>query len=73
MELFGYYFPPEILNWYCDDWINLVYKMMNTYYPLMNHECWNIGGSPRYVINNNMRYKYKTIASRDVKRAMRKL
>lgn len=25
-ELFGTFYPPEIRNWYCDDWITEVYK-----------------------------------------------
>jgi hypothetical protein len=54
MELFGYYFPPEIINWFCDNWINEVYKGINKFYPLDNHLCINIGGSPRYDINNEI-------------------
>jgi hypothetical protein len=26
MEIFGWFFPEEIINWCCDDWYNLVYK-----------------------------------------------
>jgi hypothetical protein len=52
MELFGYYFPPEIINWCCDDWINLVYRKMNRFFPLTKHFCDNIGGPPRYDVNN---------------------
>jgi hypothetical protein len=52
MELFEYYFPPEIINWFCDDWINEVYKGINHFFPLNNHLCNNIGGQPRYEINN---------------------
>ena len=33
MELFGFYFPEEIINWYCDDWINDVYKNINAFFP----------------------------------------
>lgn len=54
MELFGYYFPPEIINWFCDNWINEVYKGINKFYPLRNHLCINIGGEPRYDINNEI-------------------
>ena len=54
MELFGYYFPPEIINWFCDDWINEVYKSLKHFYPLNNHFCENIGGQPRYNINKKM-------------------
>jgi GT2 family glycosyltransferase len=52
-DLFGYYFPEEIINWYCDDWINEVYRGINSFYPLYNHLCVNIGGKPRYNINND--------------------
>ena len=53
MELFGYYFPPEIINWCCDDWINDVYKRIGAFYPLSEHSCMNVGGEPRYAINND--------------------
>lgn len=52
MELFDYYFPPEIVNWFCDDWINEVYKGIRHFFPLRNHNCINVGGNPRYDINN---------------------
>jgi len=52
-ELFGYFFPPELINWFCDDWINEVYKKINHFYPLRNHFCNNVGGQPRYNINND--------------------
>ena len=47
MHIFGYYFPKNIKNWYCDDWINEVYKP-NFYYPLITFVCANKGGKPRY-------------------------
>ena len=49
MEIFNYYFPSQIKNWFCDDWINLVYSP-TYYYPLLNHKCLNSGGSPRYSV-----------------------
>ena len=52
MKLFGYYFPPEIINWFCDDWINEIYIHINSFYPLLNYKCNNVGGNPRYNINN---------------------
>jgi len=54
MELFGYYFPEEIINWFCDDWINDIYKDIERFYPLHNHICINMGGNPRYNINNDI-------------------
>ena len=52
MEIFGWLFPEEILNWCCDDWYNHVYRP-NFFYPLAQHFCSNDGGIPRYDINGN--------------------
>ena len=61
MEIFGWFFPEEILNWGCDDWYNHVYKP-DYFFPLKKHYCSNEGGLPRYAINNNSsfmkNYKY---------------
>jgi hypothetical protein len=80
-DLFGYYFPEEIINWFCDDWINEVYRDLNAFFPLYEHLCINIGGNPRYVINNDklinidwqesvntMRKKCSEIVKRDLMR-----
>lgn len=56
-ELFGYYFPPEIINWFCDDWINEIYKKIGHFYPLTQHFCNNVGGQPRYEINNESAFR----------------
>jgi hypothetical protein len=56
MEIFGWFFPDEIINWCCDDWYNWVYQP-NHFYPLRNHFCSNDGGTPRYEINNNKNFK----------------
>ena len=52
MEIFGFFFPDSIINWCCDDWYNWVYQP-NHFYPIQQHFCSNIGGQPRYVIDNN--------------------
>tara|TARA_B110000444_G_C18787587_1_gene570737 strand:+ start:617 stop:1372 length:756 start_codon:yes stop_codon:yes gene_type:complete len=48
MDIFGTYFPDQLKNWYCDDWMTL------TYYPkffyTIDHFCRNLGGTPRYEI-----------------------
>ena len=48
MEIFGFYFPPQIKNWYCDDW------MTHVYYPdffyLIQKFVQNSGGPPRYEV-----------------------
>jgi hypothetical protein len=87
MELFGYYFPEEIINWYCDNWYNDIYKKINHFYPLTNHYCANIGGQPRYNINNEtitsneqlrgsciiMNLKCAELVERDYKRIKNKI
>ena len=50
MEIFGYFFPENIINWGCDDWYNFVYKP-EYFFPLSKHYCSNEGGTPRYVID----------------------
>ena len=56
IDIFGFYFPEEIKNWFCDDWINEMYKPDN-FFPLTNHYCANRGGEPRYHINNDPNIK----------------
>jgi len=47
-EIFGFYFPPIIKNWWCDDWINYVYYP--NYIKKVNHlVAENKGGDPRYT------------------------
>jgi hypothetical protein len=64
MEIFGYFFPENILNWGCDDWYNHVYQP-NHFFPLKNHFCSNEGGEPRYLIDGkrNFRANYAVNAS----------
>ena len=56
MDIFGWFFPEEIINWCCDDWYNWVYQP-NHFFPLNNHFCSNDGGEPRYNINNDTNFK----------------
>ena len=46
-EIFEFIFPPQLKNWYCDNWMNEVYsekyKFWRRDYPLIN-----AGGLPRY-------------------------
>tara|TARA_B100001093_G_scaffold510775_1_gene577274 strand:+ start:278 stop:1042 length:765 start_codon:yes stop_codon:yes gene_type:complete len=55
MEIFGWFFPKEIKNWCCDDWYNMVYYPKYLY-PLHNHLAVNLGGQPRYNINNDINF-----------------
>ncbi len=48
MKIFGFYFPPEIKNWYCDDWMTHVYYPGLFYY--IPKFVKNTGGQPRYEV-----------------------
>ena len=67
-EIFKCYFPVQIKNWWCDDWINFVY------YPkyvtkLKKTNAANKGGEPRYVRpNETVNLKYKSICLKLVKK-----
>lgn len=61
IDIMGYFFPPEIINWCCDDWINEVYKP-NYFYPATSHFCSNDGGAERYTINDNPGFKNNLIS-----------
>jgi len=50
MEIFGFYFPKEIKNWWCDNWINAVYAP-NHLYILKAYIIENRGGNPRKIYN----------------------
>ncbi len=53
-KIFGFYYPPEILNWGCDDWITEIYEKENMVYRL-NQGFYNMGGKERYSID----FQYK--------------
>jgi hypothetical protein len=52
IEIFGFVFPPQIRNWFCDNWLNDIYPDKYCYwrkdYPLLN-----CGGDPRYIPNDD--------------------
>lgn len=57
----GKFFPSEIKNWYCDDWINGVYPRLRL---PPEYRCANTGGEPRYEIVH-MREECKRLVERD--------
>ena len=57
-QIFGFYFPPEIINWGCDDWLTEIYEKHNMVYRLPQ-KFLNLGGKPRYKIDRNYEYNYK--------------
>lgn len=51
VEKLGYFFPEEIKNWYCDNWINGLYQKLGAIYYIPNDfYCVNLGGAERYNI-----------------------
>ena len=62
MDIFGWMFPEEIMNWCCDDWYNNVYRPA-FFYPLSQHFCSNDGGIPRYDINGNPNFGFNGMAN----------
>lgn len=46
-NLFGFAFPEEIKNWFCDNWICAIYPEKYVHY-CADYECLNAGGEPRY-------------------------
>ena len=48
-EIFGFYFDPEIKNWFCDDWITYVYGQLGRMQCSKHLRIQNMGGDPRYV------------------------
>jgi len=71
MDIFGYYFPPEIVNWYCDDWITQVYgKRRRCLFPL-EHEISNgslcRGRGGRYRISRDNSHYVRALKSDHVR------
>tara|TARA_R110000796_G_scaffold115376_2_gene227299 strand:+ start:4103 stop:4843 length:741 start_codon:yes stop_codon:yes gene_type:complete len=56
-EIFGFYFPYEIENWFCDNWIGDIYDRYGRKF-IVNQRILNLGGEPRYDIPNDCKEKY---------------
>jgi len=52
MDIFGYFFPEEIRNWFCDDWITKTY-LPNYFYPIEHYIDRSLG-QPRYEISGSL-------------------
>jgi len=53
-EIFDFIYPPQIVAWFCDDWLNLIYpdKYKNW---LKQYQLLNVGGEPRYIPQDDKR------------------
>ena len=56
MDIFGFYFPEEIKNWYVDNWINEIYEP-DYFSPISNNKIKNSGGRVRYVVKKDYNWK----------------
>ena len=63
LQIFDYYYPPEIDNWYIDNWMTKVYKTEQIKTILVH----NKGGIPRYSIKD-IKKEYLEFVSRDIKK-----
>ena len=57
MEIFGFYFPPEIKSWCTDNWIGDIYDIFNLKL-YIRQRILNCGGEPRYDIPLNYKEQY---------------
>jgi len=56
-EIFDFYFPDEIDNWACDNWIGDIYEKHNLKY-IIPQRILNMGGTPRYNVPHNYKEQY---------------
>jgi hypothetical protein len=67
IDIFNFFYPEEITNWYCDNWINDVYGDIVYKLPHDKYTCLNSGGDERYIIvrcsdlSNKLVEKYKNV------------
>ncbi len=52
LSIFGFYFPPELKNWGCDDWMTEIYEP-HSWVLRLRQGFFNMGGKPRYQIDTN--------------------
>ena len=53
-EIFGWIYPPQIHNYFCDDFLNMIYpeKFKNW---MKQYNLFNVGGDPRYTPKDDKR------------------
>lgn len=66
-KLFGKLFPEELMNWYCDDWLNYIYKDYKA--KLDTHGCINysLADNRRYKVYKRYKSKFLSLAEQDIK------
>lgn len=51
-DIFGFYYPPQLKNWFCDDWITEIYRQHDLAHEIP-FKIINLGGQPRYNIHGD--------------------
>ena len=52
-EIFKFYVPKKIINWYCDDWISNIYRSVGLFFPLEKKLSNIVCSGKRYNIDRN--------------------
>jgi FkbM family methyltransferase len=60
LKIFNFYFPPNIKNWYIDDWIHNVYSPQYNFWE-KNITVKNSGGDPRYTVEYSKDFYQKEL------------
>lgn len=68
MEIYGYYYPPELKSWFCDNWITDLYKYQFAIF--VRARLQNKGGDPRYTPPDweSTKKLCKYLVDRDIKK-----
>jgi hypothetical protein len=62
LDIFDFFYPKEIANWYCDNWINYVYGNLVYKLPIDKYSCSNSGGCERYTIVHSVGLCHELVA-----------
>ena len=52
LDIFEFVYPPQIHNWFCDNWLNDIYSEKYKNW-MINYQLLNVGGEPRYTPKND--------------------
>lgn len=71
-ETFGFYFPTEFKNWFCDNWMHTVYQVTNNLNWDHDIRVRNSGGAERYDIDMFDQNEFRKIVERDIEKLQKK-
>jgi len=56
-DIFSFYFPPELISWFSDNWIGDIYELYERKF-IVNQRIINCGGDPRYDVPQDCKIQY---------------